>query len=146
MTSRLTTFIDYATNGNKAEFARSVGWTPQYLNNLLREGSMGINPVVAVLERYPELNARWILLGEGAMLSTGVDALKQRLLYLLEIERYLPVMTAEEQARIIAGDLAFDRETITKWHTLLAEKKASLNARFEAAYARQKRSAQNPKK
>lgn len=146
MTSRLTTFIDYATNGNKAEFARSVGWTPQYLSNLLRERSMGINPVVAVLERYPELNARWILLGEGAMLSTGIDALKQRLLYLLEIEQYLPVMTAEEQARIIAGDLAFDRETITKWHTLLAEKKASLNARFEAAYARQKQSAQNLKK
>ena len=146
MTTRLTTFIDYATNGNKAEFARSVGWTPQYLSNLLRERSMGINPVVAVLERYPELNARWILLGEGAMLSTGVDALKQRLLYLLEIEQYLPVMTAEEQARIIAGDLAFDRETITKWHTLLAEKKASLNARFEAAYARQKQSAQNLKK
>lgn len=146
MTSRLTTFIDYATNGNKAEFARSVGWTPQYLSNLLRERSMGINPVVTILERYPELNARWILLGEGAMLSTGVDALKQRLLYLLEIEQYLPVMTAEEQARIIAGDIAFDRETITKWHTLLAEKKASLNARFEAAYARQKQSAQNLKK
>ena len=146
MTTRLTTFIDYATNGNKAEFARSVGWTPQYLNNLLREGSMGINPVVAVLERYPELNARWILLGEGAMLSTGVDALKQRLLYLLEIERYLPVMTAEEQARVIAGDLVFDRETIAKWHTLLTEKKASLDARFEAAYARQKQGAQNLKK
>lgn len=146
MTTRLTTFIDYATNGNKAEFARSVGWTPQYLSNLLRERSMGINPVVAVLERYPELNARWILLGEGAMLSTGVDALKQRLLYLLEIEQYLPVMTAEEQTRVTAGDLAFDRETIAKWHTLLAEKKASLNARFEAAYARQKQSAQNPKK
>lgn len=146
MTTRLTTFIDYATNGNKAEFARSVGWTPQYLSNLLRERSMGINPVVAVLERYPELNARWILLGEGAMLSTGIDALKQRLLYLLEIERYLPVMTAEEQAKVIAGDLAFDRETITKWHTLLAEKKASLNARFEAAYARQKQGAQNLKK
>ena len=146
MTTRLTIFIDYATNGNKAEFARSVGWTPQYLSNLLRERSMGINPVVAVLERYPELNARWILLGEGAMLSTGVDALKQRLLYLLEIERYLPVMTAEEQARVIAGDLAFDRETITKWHTLLAEKKASLDARFEAAYARQKQTAQNLQK
>ena len=146
MTTRLTTFIDYATNGNKAEFARSVGWTPQYLSNLLRERSMGINPVVPVLERYPELNARWILLGEGAMLSTGIDALKQRLLYLLEIERYLPVMTAEEQAKVIAGDLAFDRETITKWHTLLAEKKASLNARFEAAYARQKQGAQNLKK
>lgn len=146
MTTRLTTFIDYATNGNKAEFARSVGWTPQYLSNLLRERSMGINPVVAVLERYPELNARWILLGEGAMLSSGVDILKQRLLYLLEIEQYLPVMTAEEQSRVIAGDLAFDRETITKWHTLLAEKKASLNARFEAAYARQKQSAQNLKK
>lgn len=138
MNTRLSQFIDYATGGNRAEFARRMGWSPQYVNGLLKGGSFGIDPVVAILDKFPELDARWMLLGEGAMLSTGVDAIKQRLLYLLELERYLPVMTADEQRRIIAGDTSFDRETIAKWHTLLAEKEDARNTRFAAAYARQK--------
>ena len=139
MNTRLSQFINYATGGNRAEFARRMGWSPQYVNGLLKGGSFGIDPVVAILDKFPELDARWMLLGEGAMLSTGVDAIKQRLLYLLELERYLPVMTADEQRRLIAGDTSFDRETIAKWHALLAEKEDARNTRFADAFARQKR-------
>lgn len=80
MNTRLSQFIDYATGGNKADFARSLGWSPQYL----------------------------------------------------------PVMTAEEQQRIIAGDFAFDADTYAKWQMLLAEKKASIDGRIQAALDRQK--------
>lgn len=138
MNTRLAQFIEYATGGNRAEFARTMGWRPQYVNNLLGNISLGIKPVVAILEKYPELNARWMLLGEGAMLSTGVDAIKQRLLYLLELERYLPVMTHEEQARLIAGNIDFDRDTVTRWHTQLMTKNAEREARFAEAFERQK--------
>ena len=138
MNTRLSQFIDYATNGNRAEFARIVGWSPQYLNTMLKGERIGLNPIITLLDKFPELNARWMLLGEGAMLTPQVDAVKQHLLRLLDIERYLPVMTIEEQQRVIAGDLDFGDEQYAHWGALLEQKNVKLEARFAAAFARQK--------
>lgn len=138
MNTRLSQFIDYATGGNKADFARSLGWTPQYLSGMLKDCRIGMNPLLTLLAKYPELNARWLLLGEGAMLTACGDAIKTQLTRLLNIERYLPVMSAEEQQRIINGDYSFDAETIAKWEALLVEKKTSIDGRIKAAIERQK--------
>ena len=138
MNTRLSQFIDYATGGNKADFARSLGWTPQYLSGMLKDCRIGMNPLLTLLAKYPELNARWLLLGEGAMLTACGDAIKAQLTRLLNIEQYLPVMTAEEQQRIISGNYSFDDETYAKWDALLAEKKTSIDGRIKAAMERQK--------
>lgn len=138
MNTRLSQFIDYATGGNKADFARSLGWTPQYLSGMLKDCRIGMNPLLTLLAKYPELNARWLLLGEGAMLTACGDAIKSQLTRLLNIEQYLPVMTAEEQQRIISGNYSFDDETYAKWDALLAEKKTSIDGRIKAAMERQK--------
>lgn len=138
MNTRLSQFIDYATGGNKADFARSLGWTPQYLSGMLKDCRIGMNPLLTLLAKYPELNARWLLLGEGAMLTACSDAIKAQLVHLLNIEQYLPVMTAEEQQRIINNDYNFDAETYAKWHELLAERRASIDGRIKAAMKRQK--------
>ena len=137
MNTRLSQFIDYATGGNKAGFARSLGWTPQYLSCILKDCRIGMNPLLTLLTKYPELNARWLLLGEGAMLTACGDAIKTQLTRLLNIEQYLPVMTAEEQQRIINGCYDFDAETYAKWDALLTEKKTSIDGRIKAAMERQ---------
>ena len=119
MNTRLSQFIDYATGGNRAEFARIVGWSPQYLNTMLKGKRIGLNPIVTLLDKFPELNARWILLGEGAMLAPSVDAMKQHLFRLLEIERYLPVMTAEEQQRVVASsNLVIPTKLSKQWSSI----------------------------
>lgn len=138
MNTRLSQFIDYATGGNKADFARSLGWTPQYLSGMLKDCRIGMNPLLTLLTKYPELNARWLLLGEGAMLTACGDAIKAQLTRLLNIEQYLPVMTVEEQQRIINNDYNFDAETYAKWGTLLDEKRTSIDGRIKAAMERQK--------
>lgn len=138
MNTRLAQFIDYATGGSKADFARSLGWSPQYLSGMLKDCRIGMNPLLTLLAKYPELNARWLLLGEGAMLTACSDAIKAQLVHLLNIEQYLPVMTAEEQQRIINNDYNFDAETYAKWRELLAERRASIDGRIKAALERQK--------
>lgn len=138
MNTRLAQFIDYVTGGSKADFARSLGWSPQYLSGMLKDCRIGMNPLLTLLSKYPELNARWLLLGEGAMLTACSDAIKAQLVHLLNIEQYLPVMTAEEQQRIINNDYNFDAETYAKWRELLAERRASIDGRIKAALERQK--------
>ena len=49
-----------------------LGWTPQYIAKLLRGENLGISPVITLLEALPEINARWLLLGQGDMLEAVV--------------------------------------------------------------------------
>ncbi len=137
MNERLLQFIQYKTGGKQAEFASLMGWSPQYLHKMLKEGGIGIRPIVALLEKFPELNARWLLLGEGAMLTTGADAVKSHLLKLLELEKYMPVMTPDELRLLEDGKTDFGAEAIARWEELLADRSKMINDRFDAAYKRQ---------
>lgn len=137
MNERLLQFIQYKTGGKQAEFADMMGWSPQYLHKMLKEGGIGIRPIVALLEKFPELNARWLLLGEGAMISTGADAVKTHLLKLLELERYMPVMTPDELRLLEDGQTDFDADTVIRWEELLADRNKKINDRFDTAYKRQ---------
>lgn len=137
MNERLLQFIQYKTGGKQADFAELMGWSPQYLHKMLKEGGIGIRPIVALLEKFPELNARWLLLGEGAMLNTGADAVKSHLLKLLELEKYMPVMTPDELRLLEDGQTDFDAETVIRWEELLADHSKKINDRFDAAYKKQ---------
>lgn len=137
MNERLLQFIQYKTGGKQADFAELMGWLPQYLHKLLKEGGIGIRPIVALLEKFPELNARWLLLGEGAMLNTGADAVKSHLLKLLELEKYIPVMTPDELRLLEDGQTDFDADTVIRWEERLADRSKKINDRFNAAYKKQ---------
>lgn len=136
MHTRLLEFIQYKTGGHQAEFAEIMGWSPQYLYNLLK-GAVGIRPVIALLEKFPELNARWLLLGEGAMISTGADKVKMHLLKLLETEKYMSVMSPGELRQLEEGKSDFDTETVEKWKSLLEKRNNEIQSRFDAAYKKQ---------
>lgn len=141
MNERLLQFIQYKTNGNQADFALLLGWVPQYLNKLTKGESFGIRPVIAILQAFPELNARWLLLGEGEMLSfnPATSVIKDRLQRLLELEKYMPVMNPEELQQVTEGEnLDFPPETFEKWKKLLDDKEKGWQERKAAAMEKQK--------
>lgn len=137
MQNRLLELIQYKTNGIQADFAELMGWSPQYLNKLIREGSMGIKPITAMLEKFPELNARWLLLGEGVMIDSGYDIMKSNIFRLLQLEKYMPVMTSDELRELSDGKVNFDEEVIEKWERLLSERNEQIESRFKTAYQKQ---------
>lgn len=138
MKERLRQFIAHVTGGKMTEFADLMGWSPQYLHRLTRGGSIGVRPVVALLRRFPELNARWLLLGEGVMLESRSNAMRARLYHLLELERYMPVMDDEELGDFSAGRDDFPVETIERWERLLTAANAVRNAKITDAMERSK--------
>ena len=72
MNDRLSMFIKFAC-GRQSVFAERMGWTRTYVSKLTRGVGLGITPVVAILSEFPELDARWLLLGEGDMLRGADD-------------------------------------------------------------------------
>ena len=135
MNNRLLEIIKYATNGKQVEFANIMGWKPQYVTKCLREG-MGIRPITALLEQFPELNARWLILGEGAMLDAPIEGVKKHLMHLLLLEQYMPVMTADEQKRLLAGE-EFSEEDILRLKDLLNKKNEDIAMRYRASLQKQ---------
>lgn len=149
MNTRLFEIIKYKTGGRQTEFAALMGWSPQYLTKLLRGDGFGIQPVLAVLSNLPEINARWLLLGEGEMLldskyteirMTMYDMMKR----ILDMEKYMPVMAPEElrkfERSILGKDMPdFSPETVDKWDALLKEREKEINERFKSAIEKSKK-------
>ena len=103
MKDRLAQIIAYKTGGRKRKFCDLVGWTPQYLQKLLSGENFGLKPILTLAETLPELNLRWLLLGEGDMIDSRDIQLRQKDALLdfvragLQAERYVAVMTADER-------------------------------------------------
>lgn len=141
MNERLLQFIEYKTNGKQADFALLVGWIPQYVSKLIKGENFGIRPVITLLKTFPELNARWLLTGEGEMLSfnPATSVIKDRLQRLLELEKYMKVMTPAELHQITEGEnLDFPQETFDKWDKLLEERDKEWEERKLEAMNKQK--------
>lgn len=143
MNNRLIEIIKYKTGGRQKEFAEMLGWTPQYLAKLLKGENFGITPVVRIVSTLPEINARWLLVGDGEMLDapkyTDIRrAMLDNMLTVLDMEKYMPVMTPEElwvYEQTVTGNRKpdFSPVQVAKWQGLLNERNKKLSARFNAA-------------
>lgn len=143
MNQRLLDIIKYKTGGKQTEFAALMGWSPQYLAKLLKGDNFGITPVVKILSQFPDVSARWFLLGEGDMLSDdGISSLRkimhERMLSILEVEKYMPVMSGDElrnYEQVVTGNKEpdFSPELLEKWQGLLQDREDEINTKFKAA-------------
>ncbi len=143
MNTRLNEIIQYKTGGKKTEFGALFGWSPQYVTKLLKGENFGIQPIVSILKAFPDINARWFLLGEGRMLSgehyPDVRSLVEiNASRILDLEKYMPVMTPSEirEYELMAlgkRQEGFCPDTVNRWKALLADRESKLTDRFSNA-------------
>lgn len=154
MNTRLQEIIKYKTGGRQREFASLCGWSPQYLTKLLRGENFGIRPVLTLLEVLPEINARWLLLGQGDMLeirklfSIQREALAH-IQAILEIEKYIPFMSPDElheyeQAVTTSRKPVVSPDTLSSWQRRASEREEELTAKFAAANAKSEKLCKRP--
>lgn len=136
MDNRLREIIQYRTGGKQSEFAELMGWSSQYLFRLLKGGNIGIRPIATILQNIPEIDARWLILGEGTMIASGSDKIKEHLIRLLALDKYICVMSPNELRELHDGRDEWDNETIGKWQALLDERNNVINDRLQQAMAR----------
>jgi hypothetical protein len=65
---RLKDFINYKKIKN-LEFAAAVSATQQEVTNWSNGRGLAVNRLVDILKSYPDLNARWLLTGQGEMIN-----------------------------------------------------------------------------
>ena len=146
MNERLLEIIRYKTGGRQNAFAELMGWSPQYLAKLVKGDNFGLQPVLAILSAFPEINARWFLFGQGSMLEVGMmfDLQRQAMSHiqsLLDLDKYIPVMTGEEvrefEEAIKNGRYPnFSPDTLSDLQKRLTERTENVNAKFAQATAK----------
>lgn len=154
MNNRLHEIIKYKTGGRQREFANLLGWTPQYLAKLLKGVNFGISPVLTILEVLPEINARWLLLGQGSMLENAklLDLRREafaNIQAVLEIEKYIPFMSPDElheyeQAVTTGRKPVFSPDMLSSWQRRASEREEELTAKFAAANAKSEKLCKRP--
>ena len=152
MNNRLSEIIRYKTGGKQAPFALLMGWSPQYLSKLVRGVDFGLAPIITILQKLPEVNARWFLLGDGEMLTqdkiNDVRATAQSYIAtILAMEKYLPVMSPSEVKAfesVCVGKAIpdFDEASIERWKHLLGDREEEINNIFSKALCRQRKARQ----
>ena len=143
MNERLLEIIEYKAGGKQTAFAEMMGWSPQYIAKLVRGENFGLSPVLAVLSAFPEINARWFLFGQGEMLEVAMmfDLQRQAISHiqsLLDLEKYLPVMTGEqvrefEEAIKLGRAPVYDPDTLSDLDRRLSDRNKEINAKFSEA-------------
>lgn len=146
MNERLLEIIKYKTGGKQNAFAELMGWSPQYLTKLVKGDNFGLQPVLAILSAFPEINARWFLFGQGSMLEVGMmfDLQRQAMSHiqsLLNLGKYIPVMTGEEVKEFedaIKNNRYpnFTPDTLSKFKKRLTDRTEKINAIFTQATAK----------
>lgn len=148
MNTRLQDIIKYKTGGRQNDFAALMGWTPQYLTKLLRGENFGLTPVVTLIEKLPEINARWFLTGQGEMLEVAKmynlqrEALAQ-VQALLDLERFIPFMFPDElrefEQSVSEGRVpVFNEARISCWEREYSERQKAQEALFKEAQVKSK--------
>ncbi len=76
VSERLSYLIDYQTSGNKKKFAESIGYKPQVITNMVsgRKTKPSYDVLNAIITTFVDVNADWLLTGEGEMLKTEQKA------------------------------------------------------------------------
>lgn len=143
MNDRLQEIIRYKTGGKKIPFAELMGWSPQYLSKMLRGENFGVQPILTVLERLPEINARWFLFGTGEMLEIGKLFSLQRetmshIQALLDLDKFIPYMSGEEvrefENAVREGRKpVFTADAERHWQERLTAHEKETEERFKAA-------------
>lgn len=143
MNERLLELIEYKAGGRQTVFAEMMGWSPQYVAKLIRGENFGLSPVVSILSAFPEINARWFLFGQGQMLEVGMmfDLQRQAINHiqsLLNLEKYLPVMTGEqvrefEEAIKTGRAPVYSPDTLSELDRRLTDRNNEINAKFSEA-------------
>ena len=89
----LTALVDYYDNGNKSQFAKRLGISPQGVSTWLSRGTLDLELIFA---KCVDVSPSWLLTGEGDMIQNG---LRDRLSYVLSVlgsERLSELLKVDE--------------------------------------------------
>lgn len=90
-------------------FADDMGVSAPYVCNLLKgKFSCGTKPIMWIIEHFPDIDARWLLTGEGTIYGKEENYIHHVIQKLMELEKYICVMNKNDIENFIFCMNSFD--------------------------------------
>ena len=104
---RLLRLIEHYSDGNKSEFARMIGVSPQAINTWISRNTFDIDIVYA---KCINISPEWLLTGNGPMLKTSSDNktnVEQQLVSTNKADESTPLVTYDPNVGVPYYDVDF---------------------------------------
>jgi len=101
---RINQLVAIKAGGNKSQFAKQIGWVPQYMTRVTKEdGPTGLAVVEQILTAFKDVNPRWLIFGEGEPLVLRSDLLSEinSLISILNNQIVTINQLSDEEAKIL---------------------------------------------
>lgn len=123
--SRIQYLVNIKAAGNKSRFARMVGWPAQYMSRITKDSgaTVGLAVVTKILETFPDVDGRWLVLGEGEPFVADsrlhrvlCDRMSESAVF-WQYSKYMEPAEYEECLRALEGGLGvtISKEQIESW-------------------------------
>lgn len=131
--------------GSLTRFAEILDITSQYATRLIKNGSVGIEPISRILRTWKDINPRWIILGEGDPFVENNEpaqvlrnTISTRINLLLDLERWIPAMTVsdiEDLVSMLSGerDFVLDPIKIAVWEKSVGDREKTVKEKVKKA-------------
>ncbi len=131
---RIKKLVEIKGSGSVTRFAELLEVSTPYISKMCSEGvGVGLEPITKILNRFQDVNARWLITGEGDWIDrSAIDSLRYQMhssiAELMAVEKYMPYMTEDElkNYRYAAGKLAnyhYEDHQLERWKKLAKDDK-----------------------
>lgn len=116
VSERLAQIVE-ASELSKSQFARTTGLSPQNVYDFIsgRKGDPSYGVIKKILDRYPNINANWLISGSGSMLNDSTHSLYADESAHLDVTQYMEQIIKQSETQLFnnipSGILALDRIT-----------------------------------
>lgn len=142
---RIAYIMKMKAGGSLTRFAEILDITSQYATRLIKNGSVGIEPISRILRTWKDINPRWIILGEGDPFVENNEpaqvlrnTISTRINLLLDLERWIPAMTVsdiEDLVSMLSGerDFVLDPIKIAVWEKSVGDREKTVKEKVKKA-------------
>lgn len=101
---RVLELVKLKTGGNKAKFADIIGWKPQYMSRVTKDGGpAGLALVERILTAFPDVSPHWLIFGKGDITVPDrelEDLIDKKIAELRKVQKNSPTYSGDKLTEI----------------------------------------------
>lgn len=142
---RIAYIMKMKAGGSLYRFAEILDIKNQYATRLIKDGSVGIEPISRILRTWKDINPRWLILNEGDPFVESSEPAKvlrntisTRINLLLDLERWIPAMSdtdIQDLVSMLTGEKEFtlDPTKVAIWEKSVGDRDKTVKEKVKKA-------------
>lgn len=142
---RIAYIMKMKAGGSLNRFSEMLDIKNQYATRLIKNGSVGIEPISRILRIWKDINPRWLILNEGNPFVENNEpaqvlrnAISTRINLLLDLERWIPAMSdsdIQDLVSMLTGEKEFilNPTKVAIWEKSVGDREKTVKEKVKKA-------------